>query len=148
MTTHVQQNLPFQWQGGCQCSLHLLIQHWIHTPGTRYGWVDRGSVKYEVSWHFCTWSTLGIGPLTLWSWVQRPIHLATCYHIPSQSASMPNAMRVKRYCNHSRYASFESPSRHNAINVKHNAYITKKCLIKPHSTQNTLNLKQSNNSKF
>ena len=48
MTTHVQQTLPFPWQGGCQCSLQLLIQPWICAPGTYYGWVDRGSVEYEV----------------------------------------------------------------------------------------------------
>ena len=32
MTTHVQQTLPFPWQGGCQCSLQLLIQPWICAP--------------------------------------------------------------------------------------------------------------------
>ena len=26
MTAHVQQTLPFPWQGGCQCSLQLLMQ--------------------------------------------------------------------------------------------------------------------------
>ena len=49
MTTHVQQTLPFLWQGGRQCSLQLLIQPWICAPGTHYGMVDRGSVEYEVS---------------------------------------------------------------------------------------------------
>ena len=44
MTTHVQQTLPFPWQGGCQCSL----QPWICAPGTHYGWVGCGSVEYEV----------------------------------------------------------------------------------------------------
>ena len=48
MTTHVQQTLPFPWQGGGQCSLQLLIQPWICAPGTHYGWVGRGSVEYEV----------------------------------------------------------------------------------------------------
>ena len=48
MTTHVQQTLPFPWQGGCQCSLQLLIQPWICAPGTHYSWVDRSSVEYEV----------------------------------------------------------------------------------------------------
>ena len=48
MTTHIQQTLPFPWQGGRQCSLQLLIQPWICAPGTHYGWVDRGSVEYEV----------------------------------------------------------------------------------------------------
>ena len=48
MTTHVQQTLPFPWRGGYQCSLQLLIQSWICAPGTHYGWVDRGSVEYEV----------------------------------------------------------------------------------------------------
>ena len=48
MTTHVQQTLPFPWQGGHQCSLQLLIQPWICAPGTHYGSVGRGSVEYEV----------------------------------------------------------------------------------------------------
>ena len=48
MTTHVQQTLPFPWQGERHCSLQLLIQPWICAPGTQYGWVDRGSVEYEV----------------------------------------------------------------------------------------------------
>ena len=48
MTTHVQQTLPFPWQGGHQCSLQLLIQPWTSAPGTHYGWVDRGSMEYEV----------------------------------------------------------------------------------------------------
>ena len=40
--------MPFPWQGGRQCSLQLLIQPWICAPGSHYGWVDRGSVGYEV----------------------------------------------------------------------------------------------------
>ena len=48
MTTHVLQTLPFPWYGGCQFSQQLLIQLWICAPGTHYGWVDQGSVEYEV----------------------------------------------------------------------------------------------------
>ena len=48
MKRHVQQTLPFPWEGGRQCSLQLSIQPWICAPGTHYGWVDRGSVEYEV----------------------------------------------------------------------------------------------------
>ena len=48
MTTLVQQTLPFSWQGGRQCSLPLLIEPRICAPSTHYGWVDRGSVEYEV----------------------------------------------------------------------------------------------------
>ena len=48
MTMHVQQTLPFPWQGGCQPSLQLLISPWICAPGTHYCRVDRGSVEYEV----------------------------------------------------------------------------------------------------
>ena len=33
---------------GAYGSLQLLIQPWICAPGTHYGWVDRGSVEYEV----------------------------------------------------------------------------------------------------
>ena len=40
--------LLFSWQGGRQCSLQLLIQLLICAPGTRYSWVDRGSVEHEV----------------------------------------------------------------------------------------------------
>ena len=36
---------PWQW---AHSSLQLLIQPWICTPGTHYGWMDRGSVEYEV----------------------------------------------------------------------------------------------------
>ena len=28
--------------------MQLLFQPWICAPGTHYGWVDRGSVDYEV----------------------------------------------------------------------------------------------------
>ena len=45
MTMHVQQTLP---QGGRQFSLQLLIQPWICAPSTHYGWVNQGSVEYEV----------------------------------------------------------------------------------------------------
>ena len=38
-------NLPWQW---AHSHLQLLIHPWICTPGTHYGWVDRGSVEYEV----------------------------------------------------------------------------------------------------
>ena len=48
MTTHVEQTLPFPWQGGHQCSLQLLIQPWICALGTHFGWVDGGSVEFEV----------------------------------------------------------------------------------------------------
>ena len=48
MTTHVQQTLPFPWQGGRQCSLQLLIQPWICALGTHYSWVDRCCVEYEA----------------------------------------------------------------------------------------------------
>ena len=33
---------------GAYGSLQLLIQPWICAPGTHYGWVDQGSVEYEV----------------------------------------------------------------------------------------------------
>ena len=33
---------------GAYGSLQLSIQPWICAPGTHYGWVDRGSVEYEV----------------------------------------------------------------------------------------------------
>ena len=36
---------PWQW---AHSSLQSLIQPWICTPGTHYGWVDQGSVEYEV----------------------------------------------------------------------------------------------------
>ena len=48
MTMHVQQTSPFPWQGERQCSLQLLIQPWICAPGTQYGWVDQGSLEYNV----------------------------------------------------------------------------------------------------
>ena len=48
MTTHVQQTLPFPWQGGRQCSLQLLTQLWICASATHYGWVDPSGVEYEV----------------------------------------------------------------------------------------------------
>ena len=64
MTTHVQQTLPFPWQGERQCSLQLLIQPWIQpwifATSTHYGWVDRGSVECLP----CTWPALRIEPQT------------------------------------------------------------------------------------
>ena len=57
MTAHVQQTLPFPWQGGCHSSLQLLIQPWICAPGTHYGWVDQGSVEYKVCQHYYTWAS-------------------------------------------------------------------------------------------
>ena len=33
---------------GAYGSLQLSIQPWICAPGTHYGWVDQGSVEYEV----------------------------------------------------------------------------------------------------
>ena len=36
MTTHVQQTLPFPWQGERQCNQQLLIQPCICAPGTDY----------------------------------------------------------------------------------------------------------------
>ena len=47
-TTHVLQALPHPWQGGCQCSLQLLIQPCICAPDTHCSWVHRGSVGYKV----------------------------------------------------------------------------------------------------
>ena len=76
MTTHVQQTLPFPWQGGRQCSLQLLIQPWICVPGTHYGWVDRGSVEYEV--------------------YPTPLRMAsTANQTPDLSILSPNALSIK-----------------------------------------------------
>ena len=48
MTMHMQQTLPFFWQGRRQCSLQLLIQCWLCGPGTHYSWVGRCSMEFEV----------------------------------------------------------------------------------------------------
>ena len=48
VTLHVQQTLPFPWQGGRQCSLQLFVEPLICAPSTHYGWLDQGSVEYKV----------------------------------------------------------------------------------------------------
>ena len=42
-------------------SLQLLIQPWICAPGTHYGWVDRGSVEYEVCLTLLNMASTGNG---------------------------------------------------------------------------------------
>ena len=51
--------------GDRQCNLQPLIQPWICAPGTHYGWVDRGTVEYEVCQYFYTWPAVGIEPQTI-----------------------------------------------------------------------------------
>ena len=59
MTTHVQQTLPFPWQGGPQCSLQLLIKPWICTVHQ----VPITAEWTEAVWN--TWPALGIEPQAL-----------------------------------------------------------------------------------
>ena len=67
MTTHVQQTLPFPWQGGRQCSLQLLIQPWIYASGVpcTAGWTE-AVWNTKFARHFYTWPVdlLGIEPQT------------------------------------------------------------------------------------
>ena len=74
MTSHVQQTLPFPWQGGCQCNLQLLIQPWICGPGTHYVWVGQGSVEYDVCLTLLHMASTG-------NRTTDPIHWTTCSHI-------------------------------------------------------------------
>ena len=48
--------LSWQW---AHSSLQLLIQPWICAPGTHYGWVDQGSVEYEVCLTFLHMASTG-----------------------------------------------------------------------------------------
>ena len=58
----------------CNCWSNLGSVHQV--PITA-GWTE--SVwNTKFAWHFQTWPALGIEPQTFWSWVQRPIHWATC----------------------------------------------------------------------
>ena len=84
-TTHVQQTLPFPWQGGRQCSLQLLIQPWICAPGTHYGWVNQGSMEYKVCLTLLHVVSTGNQTPDLLSWVQCPIHWATLNGIQLKS---------------------------------------------------------------
>ena len=80
MWLHMFFRLYLSWQCA-HISLQLLIQPWICAPGTHYSRVDRGSVEYEVCVILLyTWPVLEIEPQTFWSWVHRPVHLATCSH--------------------------------------------------------------------
>ena len=51
----------------------------VHQVPITAGWTEAvWNTKFVR--HFYTWPALGIEPQTFWSWVQCPIHLATCSH--------------------------------------------------------------------
>ena len=56
----------------------------VHQVPITAGWTEAVWNK-KFARHFYTWPTLGIESQTFWSWVQRPVHLATCshYHNPN-----------------------------------------------------------------
>ena len=74
--------LPWQW---AHSSLQLLSQPWICTLGNHYGWVDRGSVEYEVlpntSTHGHHWESnarpSNLGSNALSTWPHAPTHTHT-----------------------------------------------------------------------
>ena len=43
------------------------------------GWAE-AVWNEKFAWHFYTWLAVGIEPQSFWSWVQHPIHWATCSH--------------------------------------------------------------------
>ena len=47
MSTHVQQNLPFPWQGGANAACNFDPTSDLCTS-LQYGWVDQSSAKYQV----------------------------------------------------------------------------------------------------
>ena len=51
----------------------------VHQVPIMAGWA-KAVWNTKFARHFYTWPALGIEPQTFWSWVQRPIHLATCSH--------------------------------------------------------------------
>ena len=56
-------------------------------------WVGRGSMEWEVCPTLLyLWPAMGIEPQTFWSWVQHPIHWATCWY-----QSEWNILRSTRY---------------------------------------------------
>ena len=68
-SAHFLQLMPFT------CTILQLSFHQV--PITA-GWAE--AVRNEkLAWHFYTWPAVGIEPQTFWSWVQCPIHWATCF---------------------------------------------------------------------
>ena len=71
----------------CTCSSDFTSPGSGHTAASSY-WPNLWSVhqvpitvavwNMKFAWHFYTWPELGIEPQTFWSWVQCPIHMATC----------------------------------------------------------------------
>ena len=74
-------DFTFPLEVGAYGSLQLSIQPWICAPGTHYGWVDRGSMEYEVCPTLLHMASTGNRtPDLLILSPKRPIHLATCSH--------------------------------------------------------------------
>ena len=55
----------------------------VHQVPITAGWTE-AVWNTEFAQHFYTWPALGFELQTLWSWVQCPIHLATCSHVCGQ----------------------------------------------------------------
>ena len=78
--THVLQTLPcpWQWAHTAACNYRSNLGS-VHQVPITAGWT-KAVWNTKFTRHFYTWPALGIEPQTIWSWVQRPIHLAPCSH--------------------------------------------------------------------
>ena len=57
----------------------------VHQVPIMAGWTE-AVWNTKFTWHFYTWSALGIEPQTFWSWVHRPIYWATCSELTVSAA--------------------------------------------------------------
>ena len=62
-----------------QLMLFTILQLLSHEVPITVGWAE-AVWNEKFARHFYTWPAVGIEPQTFWSWVQHPIHLATCSH--------------------------------------------------------------------
>ena len=62
----------------CHSQITILQFSFQQVPITS-GWAE-AAWSEKFARHIYTWPAVGIEPQTFWSWVQNPIHLATCSH--------------------------------------------------------------------
>ena len=63
-----------------QCSMQQLIQPWICTPGTHFGWMAQQSMECKVCQTLFTWPASGIKPQNFYSFIQCSILSQYFFH--------------------------------------------------------------------